>query len=104
MTENPRNPNTDGNGAGFTEITKDAVWAKAKLDSEHHPEEYRRDICGNLIRFEDFDDRNSEFGWEIDHIKPISQGGSDYLFNLQPLHWRSNSAKAEHPDWQCPDT
>lgn len=103
MTNNPRKTNTDVNGAAFNEITKDAVWAKARLDREYHPEEYRRDACGKLIRFKDFGDRTSELGWDIDHIKPVLGGGSDYLFNLQPLHWRSNLEKGDQLDWTCTD-
>lgn len=102
MTNNPRKPNTDVNGHSFTDITVDAVWAKAKIDPEYHPEEYRRDYYGTLIRLNEFGNRDSEFGWEIDHIKPVSKGGSDYLFNLQPLHWKNNAVKGDEAEWSGP--
>ena len=34
--------------------------------------------------------RGSIYGWEIDHIKPKKDGGSDDLSNLRPLQWEAN--------------
>lgn len=43
-----------------------------------------------------------EYGWEIDHIKPSSLGGSDGLYNLQPLQWENNRSKSDNwPHWSC---
>ena len=35
----------------------------------------------------------SEFGWDIDHVLPISAGGTNEISNLQPLNWLSNKEK-----------
>lgn len=44
------------------------------------------------MRYSAYGDRNSEWGWEEDHVVPATLGGSDQPFNLRPLHWR-NSAR-----------
>ncbi len=41
-------------------------------------------------------------GWEIDHIKPVSESGTDDLSNLQPLQWENNRLKGDNwPTWKC---
>ena len=32
-------------------------------------------------------------GWEIDHLKPVSKGGTDHLNNLAPTYWHKNRQK-----------
>lgn len=80
-------------GAG--ESLKQAVWAKGREISGHSPAIWRRDVYGGLMKYSDHGNRNSTYGWEIDHIKPTSKGGSDSLYNLQPLTWSNNAAKGD---------
>jgi 5-methylcytosine-specific restriction endonuclease McrA len=42
-----------------------------------------------------------EYGWEVDHIIPVSRGGGDELPNLQPLQWENNRQKADDLNWNC---
>ncbi|MCF8239512.1 MAG: HNH endonuclease [Saprospiraceae bacterium] len=53
------------------------------------------------MKFTDHGDRTSDYGWEIDHIRAVSNGGNDDLENLQPLHWRNNAAKWDSMNWRC---
>ncbi|HIP78015.1 MAG TPA: HNH endonuclease, partial [Kiloniellaceae bacterium] len=53
------------------------------------------------MRYADHGDHQSKFGWEIDHIRPVSKGGSDRLDNLQPLYWENNRRKGDTYPWYC---
>jgi len=78
-----------------------AVWDKGKVIPNFDRTVWRWDVNGTPIRFSDYGDTTSEYGWEIDHIVPKDKGGSDDIVNLQPLHWRSNRAKADRLDLQA---
>lgn len=70
------------------------VWEKGKEIEILDPNAWRMDEFGAYIKRNEYG-KSTEFGWEIDHIKPKSKGGSDKLYNLQPLHWQNNRAKSD---------
>lgn len=88
--------NTDRNGRSFSEETKRAVWNKAQIVQGNHPDQVRKDRCGAWIHWDKYGETApSGNGWEIDHIKPVSQGGGDELSNRQPLQWQNNRSKGD---------
>lgn len=80
----------------YTDAVLARVWLKAAtIDAENERRGFRKDACGAWIRWSDYGNRNSQFGWEIDHGRPQALGGSDRIGNLRPLHWRNNAAKSD---------
>jgi hypothetical protein len=84
-------------GLGAIETKKLAVWSKGKPifqnGTQYDPAVWRHDDHGNVIRFSDYGDRNSKYGWEMDHYPlPSALGGGDDLPNLRPLHCTANAS------------
>jgi 5-methylcytosine-specific restriction endonuclease McrA len=93
-----RQRNTTVTGCAFDEKIISDVWNKAQTIKEKNPDEFRRDILGNVIYFSSYG-KKTILGWEIDHIKPVSKGGTDNLDNLQPLNTSANIHKGEIHPW-----
>jgi hypothetical protein len=82
------------------DFRKREVWAKGALVIQSSPngavyidpDTWRYDAFGALIKWADYGDRQSRYGWEIDHTIPVALGGSDALANLRPLHFLNNAS------------
>jgi hypothetical protein len=79
------------------EDLKRAAWSRTSpVSGQPNSWEFRKDVLGNLVRYADFGNRHSPFGWELDYIIPSALGGSTDPSNLQALHWKSNAARSEN--------
>lgn len=78
------------------EDLKRAAWGRtAPVAGQMNSWEFRKDILGNMVRYSDFGNRHSPFGWELDFIVSQALGGSSNPENLQALHWKANAARAD---------
>jgi len=90
------------NAKRWSQATIQKVWQKARQAGiENEAKGFRKDTCGAWMLFSQHGNRNSKYGWEVDHIFPESHGGTDLLSNLQPLHWRNNAEKGDSSRLRC---
>lgn len=76
----------------FSEQDIEAVWNKGRVIPDFASDIWRWDVCGTVMKRSEHGNRNSKYGWEIDHINP---NGNDSLSNLQPLQWENNVSKSD---------
>jgi len=77
-------------------VTEEAkkIFKKAKKIKNMDSELYRQDPYGNIMYIHSYG-LSSKMGWEIDHIKPIQQGGHDTIVNKQALNTHMNRSKRD---------
>jgi hypothetical protein len=71
------------------EDLKRAAWARTSPVSSANAWDIRKDCLGNLVRYTDFGNRHSPFGWELDYM------GSTDPENLRALNWKAVAARSE---------
>lgn len=79
----------------FDEKTIEQVWELARKVDGFNPNIVRKDACGAWIMKNQYGNRNSVFGWEIDHVYPLSMGGADDEINLRAMQWENNLSKGD---------
>ncbi len=75
----------------YSENEKKEVWSKAS----QYKDGWAKDTYGAWMLWSAYGDRANPYGWEIDHIRADSKGGSDNTSNLQPLQWKNNADKSD---------
>lgn len=70
---------------------KNAVWNKMPTIKGKSPDIYRKDAYNNILTYNSYG-KDTKTGWNIDHIKPKSKGGSDNIRNLQALQTFKNKS------------
>ncbi|MFN8356266.1 MAG: HNH endonuclease signature motif containing protein [Spirosomataceae bacterium] len=78
--------------ASYSTDLLNKVWEKGNVVAGKNPNLYRQDRYGNII-FKSSYGKQTPMGWEIDHLKPVSKGGTDHLNNLAPTYWHKNRQK-----------
>lgn len=76
----------------YSEEIVQIVWEKAKVIDANDSKMWRKDECGAWIQRMMYGDRNSQYGWEIDHIDPH---GPDDNTNLCALQWHNSIGKSD---------
>ena len=97
-----RNQNTKSDNLPFSREVVDAVWKKGRPIPDFDPDMFRKDKFGGWMKRSEYGNLDGDFGWEIDHIRPVSENGGDELDNLQPLYWKYNRIKGDAwPEAAC---
>lgn len=95
--------------AQFTDEQINEIWEKGIQDSRFDSNSIRKDACGAWIIKNRYNDRNSPFGWEIDHIYPesklkekdVPEDLINNIINLRPMNWKNNVSKgSDYPHYQ----
>ncbi len=93
----------------YTKELIDNVWEKGISVDGYNPDIVRKDACGAWIIRDLFGDKDTMFGWEIDHIYPLSKlnelGKSEEasnIINLRPLNVANNNSKSDsYPEYKA---
>jgi len=72
---------------------EDSVWDSMTAIPGKNPKMYRQDSYGNTI-FKQSYGKNTPMGWVIDHVWPVSKGGSNKEKNLEALQTSENRSKS----------
>jgi len=65
------------------------VWNKGHPVTISDAELWRKDDCGAWIKRVEYENLESQYGWVMGLIVPVSQGGRFSLENLRPLQWQN---------------
>lgn len=93
----------------YSKELKDKIWEKGVPVDGYDPQIARKDACGAWIIRDLYGDKDTMFGWEIDHIFPESRlielgrldNASDVI-NLRPLNVANNSSKSNsYPEYKA---
>ena len=87
----------------FTEEQIQMVWDRASIVDGFDKSRFRKDACGAWIIRNKYGDNDSLYGWEIDHVVPMSlfsekgvkQELIDNPLNLRALQHENNASKSD---------
>jgi len=79
----------------YTDEKLQKIWEKGIEVKNYDKDLYRKDVCGAWMKRDEYGRIESNYGWEVDHKKPESLGGSYELENLRPMQWANNRNKED---------
>lgn len=79
----------------LTEEIIEQIWQMAKVVEGMDAHMVRKDPCGAWIVRDKYGMSDNAYGWEIDHIYPISLGGDDNILNLRAMNCANNRSKGD---------
>lgn len=86
----------------FNQELIDYCWSNAQIVDGFDPANFRKDCCGAWIVKNQYGNRDSIYGWEIDHVYPEALGGKDDKENLRAMQWENNVSKGDdYPVYQA---
>ena len=71
------------------------AWSAAETDDGQDRKVQRKDRYGHPIRWEDYEDEESQFGWFIEAIDPMER---EFASNLRPVSYRGRQLGGEEAD------
>lgn len=85
----------------YSEEEKRYYWGLTNEVDGENPDEVRRDASGAIIHYREYKDRDSDYGWEIDHIYPksllleanVPEELINDPINLRAMNWKNNVSK-----------
>ena len=80
-------------GSPFSDPMIERVWKMAIPYGVVSDCEVRIDACGTYMVRDLYGHPTHKWAWEIDHILPVKRGGTDAIWNLQPLQRTNNRRK-----------
>jgi hypothetical protein len=79
----------------FSEELVQQVWDKASPITGYDSSKYRKDVCGAWIIRSQYNKNINLYGWTIDMVIPLSEGGTYTADNLRPIQWQNGLSKVE---------
>lgn len=77
------------------DLLKDFIWHRAiKVEGEDE-NIIRQDYAGALIRWDEFE-QNTEYGWTMTPMLPITKGGKADFMSMIPWHIQNAKSKGDN--------
>ena len=87
--------------ANFSEDKIKQTWEKGVSVEGYDNTKFRKDVCGAWMQRDKYETEEIH-GWKINHIYPVSKGGTDDIVNLRPMHWENDRSKQDdYPSYSC---